>query len=268
MKSTLRVLAIFVLGLCLASSTARAQTRPSSDEMKLFNLLNQERERAGLQRLQWDYHLAESARFHAQQMVQHRELSHMLPGEPDMGERIAATGIRFDAIAENVAYAPTVESAHQGLMNSPPHRTNIMNPQYDAVGVAVISSGRELYVAQNFAHALPPYTETQFRNTMLLAFNQARRSKGLGEMKVVFDEHLQQAACSGQPDPHSLIAELPGAANVDVFTASSPVNLPDHMHLSATDSRLHRMNVGVCFKPGREQGYASFTVVAAFFHGD
>ncbi|HJX85536.1 MAG TPA: CAP domain-containing protein, partial [Candidatus Angelobacter sp.] len=193
------------------------------------------------------------------------QLSHLLPGEMDMGERVAATGLRFDAVAENVAYAPTVESAHQGLMNSPPHRTNIMNPQYDAVGMAVIFSGRELYVAQNFAHALPAFTETQFRDTMLLAFNQARRSKGLDEMKVVFDQRLQQAACSTQPDPKSLISELPGAANVDVFTSPSPIKLPEHMQLSAADSKLHRMNVGVCFKSEKEHGFASFTVVAAFF---
>ncbi len=153
-------------------------------------------------------------------------------------------------------------------MNSPPHRANILNAQYNAVGLAVISSGHELYVAQNFAHALPAFTETQFRDTMLLAFNQARRSKGLDEMKVVFDARLQQAACSPQPDPDALIAEFPGAVTLDVFTAASPVRLPAHMQLAAADPRLHRMNVGVCFKPGKEHGYASFTVVAAFFRTD
>lgn len=263
-----RVLVIGLLGPALLSITARAQAGPSGDERQLFNLLNQERARAGLQRLQWDPRLAESARYHAQRMAQQRQLSHLLPGEPDMGERVAATGIRFDAVAENVAYAPTVESAHQGLMNSPPHRANILNPQYDAVGVAVVSSGRQLYVAQNFAHALPAFTEGQFRNTMLLAFNQARRSKGLDEMKVVFDTHLHQAACSTQPDPNALLAETPGAITMDVYTAASPVQLPAHMQQSATDSRLQRMNVGVCLKSGKEGGFASFTVIAAFFRSD
>src|SRR5258708_22626222 len=262
------VLATFLIGLGLFSGAARAQAAPSADDMKLFNLMNQERERAGLARLQWDFRLAESARYHAQRMAQQRQLSHLLPGEPDMDERVAARGRRFDAVAENVAYAPTVESAHLGLMNSRPHRANILNPQYDAVGVAVISSGRELYVAQNFAHALPAFTETQFRNTMLLAFNQARRSRGLDEMKVGFDAHLQQAACSAQPDPNELLYENPSAVTVDVFTAASPVKLPQHMQQSAADYKLHRMNVGVCFKPGKERGYASFTVVAAFFRAD
>ena len=188
------VLTTALLGLGLLSGAARAQATSSADEVKLVNLLNQERERAGLHPLQWDARLAEAARYHAQRMAQSRQLSHLLPGEPDMGERVAATGIRFDAVAENVAYAPSVEIAHQGLMNSPPHRANILNSQYDAVGVAVVSSGRVLFVAQNFAHVLPAFTETQFRDTMLLAFNQARRSKGLDQIKVVFDTHLQQAA--------------------------------------------------------------------------
>jgi uncharacterized protein YkwD len=261
------VLAAALLGLGLLSGAARAQASPSADEMKLFSLLNQERERAGLQPLHWDAHLAEAARFHAQRMAQSRQLSHLLPGEPDMGERVAATGLRFDAVAENVAYAPSIETAHQGLMNSPPHRANILNSQYNAGGLAVVASGRTLFVAQNFAHTLPAFTETQFRDTMLLAFNQARRSKGLDQMKVVFDQHLQQAACSAQPDANALISQTPGAVTLDVYTTASPITLPAHMQQSAVDSRLHRMNVGVCFKPG-DRGYASFTVVTAFFRTD
>src|SRR5260370_14145042 len=125
------VLAPFLLGLGLLSGAACAQGTPSADDMKLFALLNQERERAGLARLQWDPRLAESARYHAQRMVQHRQLAHLFPGELDMGERVAATGIRFDAVAENVAYAPRVQDPHQRVMHSPPHRANISHSTYN-----------------------------------------------------------------------------------------------------------------------------------------
>ena len=44
-----------------AAGVVHAQTSPSQDERKLFHLLNQERQNAGLPKLQWDNHLAKSA---------------------------------------------------------------------------------------------------------------------------------------------------------------------------------------------------------------
>src|SRR2546421_3751376 len=148
-------------------SIASAQVGVSVDDLKLFQLLNQERTKAGLPKFQWDYHLAEAARAHAQLLAQRQVLSHQFSGEPVLGERIGATGTRFNAAAENVAEAPTVEELHSGLMNSPPHRANILNGKYNAIGLAIVSPNDQLYVAQDFAHVLPSYSEPQFRDALL-----------------------------------------------------------------------------------------------------
>ena len=52
-------------------------------------------------------------------------------------ELVQKVRLRFDAVAENVADAESPDETHQALMNSPPHRENILNPQYRLTGIAV-----------------------------------------------------------------------------------------------------------------------------------
>jgi len=47
-------------------------------------------------------------------------------------------GITYRYAAENLALHPSVESAHQGLMNSPGHRANILNPNLTEIGIGII----------------------------------------------------------------------------------------------------------------------------------
>jgi uncharacterized protein YkwD len=42
---------------------------------------------------------------------------------------------------ENLAYAPSVAIAHEGLMNSPGHRENILRASFNKLGVGVIDAG-------------------------------------------------------------------------------------------------------------------------------
>src|SRR5215471_17132190 len=104
----MRIRALVVHLAFLWSSVVFAQVGLSSDEQKLFNLLNQERIKAGLPRLEWDYHVAEAARKHTQLQASQKTLSHRFLGEPALGDRIGATGLRFDVAAENVALGETI----------------------------------------------------------------------------------------------------------------------------------------------------------------
>src|SRR5260370_24335776 len=250
-----------------ATRVARAQTSPSQDERKLFHLLNQERQKAGLPKLQWDNHLAKSAGGHALLLAEHQGLSHQFSGEPQLAERIGATGLRFTVSAENVASAQTVEDAHKGLMNSPPHRANILSPEFNAVGLAVIPRAGAVYVAQNFVYVLPVYSEAQFRRALLEAFRNARQEKGVSSISWRPDTQLHHAACSDNPDARKLLRKLNGATDLLVFTSSKPEKLPSVMQKTAANPALRRGSVEVCFKPGPVPGYGSFQVVAAFYSG-
>ena len=242
-----------------------AQVGISRDQLKLCTLRNQERTKAGLPGLEWNYHLAESAQAHTQLLAREGMLSHQFPREPYLGERLGKTGLRFNIGAENVAEGETVEKIHEGLMSSPQHRANILSPKYNAVGVAVIPKGDELYVTEDFASILPSYSELQFREAIAAAFNKQRQANGIAEIVVHADRHLHDVACSDEDDAQQIIHDLPAALNLLVFTTSMPEKLPSGMQKTAANRSLHRMDIGACFRPGKEHGYGSFRVIVAFY---
>ncbi|HYX53245.1 MAG TPA: CAP domain-containing protein, partial [Candidatus Limnocylindrales bacterium] len=128
----------------LLTAGASAAGPVSSPDRTLFELVNQARRRAGLNPLAWDDRLAEAALRHSQQLASHKSLSHQFRGEPELAARASAVGARFSSVGENVAYAPTVSRAHDGLMHSPPHRANILHPEFTAIGIAIVPRGDEL----------------------------------------------------------------------------------------------------------------------------
>ena len=66
---------------------------------------------------------------------------------PDAGWRRG-----FAGGGENLALAPTVQIAHDGLMNSPGHRANILNPRFQRIGIGVADGGMHgKMFTQNFA---------------------------------------------------------------------------------------------------------------------
>jgi uncharacterized protein YkwD len=259
LKNTLLALVL----VCLKS--AFAQVGLSPDELKLFNLLNHERVKAGVPEFQWNYQLAESARAHTKLMAGWKELSHRFSDEAALGDRVGATGLRFDVAAENVGAAPSVEDIHSGFMNSPQHRANILSPRYSAVGLAVISRDGELYVTEDFAHTLPSYSEEQFRAATIAAFNKARRENGIPSVSSNASPRLHELACSESEDAKGMLHDFPDALTLVIFTSPDPDKLPSSMEKAAADRSLHRLDIGVCFKPGKEHGYGSFRIVGAFY---
>ncbi|HMC31929.1 MAG TPA: CAP domain-containing protein [Candidatus Angelobacter sp.] len=241
---------------------ARAQ---SPAEKQLFDLVNREREKAKVSKLEWNDNLARAALAHSKLLDEHQDLSHQFAGEPSLQERVGATGVRFNSVAENVAEAPEVEVAHKGLMQSPGHRANILNRDYNAIGIAIVQHGSQLFVTQDFAHVLNSYTEKQFRDAVVSDFNQARRAKRLPAVSVVTDAQLRRAACAQDMNTDKMIQNLPGAARLFVFSLSEPGSLPDDLRKAVSDTTLQRMNIGVCLQTGGKTGFSKFWVVAAFY---
>lgn len=249
-----------VLILCTAAASAQ-----SPMEKQLFDLVNRERARAGRSTLEWNDDLARAALKHSQLLAAHQELSHQFPGEALLQERVGATGARFNSVAENVAEAPDVSTAHNGLMHSPGHRENILNPDYNAIGISIVQRGQELYITQDFAHVLANYTEKQFQDALITSFNKARRASHLQPLDVVSDARLRKAACAHDTDTDKMIKGLSGVARLLVFTMSGPGPLPDDMRKAAVDRTIQKMSIGVCLQTGGSNGFSKFWVVAAFY---
>jgi uncharacterized protein YkwD len=238
----------------------------SQRERQLFDMVNHEREKNGLNRLEWNDRLAQAALAHSKLLAENRDLSHQFPGEANMQERVGGTGLRFNSVAENVAAAPDVVTAHNGLMKSPGHRANILHQDYNAIGISIVEHDHELFFTQDFAHTLVSYTEKQFQQATVSAFNQARHARGLPPVDIVIDPRLRRSACAQDMNTEKLIQNIPGATGILVFSQSEPGALPDDLRKFTADRTLARMNVGVCLQTGGKTGFSKFWVVAAFFH--
>ncbi len=109
-------------------------------ESSMIDLVNKERIKNELPPLSFDPELREVARGHSGDMFKKGYFAHISPDGNDLGDRAKAGGVDFLVIGENLAFAPTLELAHNGLMNSPGHRANILSPDYNKIGVGAALS--------------------------------------------------------------------------------------------------------------------------------
>ena len=129
-----------------------AEALPMPDlEAQMLQLVNQERVQAGFEPLAPDPELTEVARRHSADMFGRGYFAHVTPEGRGPFDRINAAGITYRTAGENLALAPTLPLAHTGLMNSPSHRDNILQPDFGRVGIGILDGGvRGLMVTQNF----------------------------------------------------------------------------------------------------------------------
>jgi uncharacterized protein YkwD len=110
-------------------------------EERMLLLLNGERTSRGLRPLAMDNRLRDVARAHSAEMLRLGYFSHDSPVSGSPADRLRRAGLTLLFAGENLAYAPTVDVAHQGLMASPGHRANILEPGYSRVGIGVQNAG-------------------------------------------------------------------------------------------------------------------------------
>lgn len=110
-------------------------------ESDMIILINEDRKKVGLKPLKTDPLLRNVARAYAMQMLREGFFSHTTPEGQTPYDRLINANVNYDVAGENLALAPTVEIAHQGLMNSVTHRDNILDDQYTSIGVGVIDAG-------------------------------------------------------------------------------------------------------------------------------
>jgi uncharacterized protein YkwD len=117
----------------------------------MLEMLNAERTRRGLRPLHPDPALTQVARAHSRDMLARGYFSHTSPDHADPFDRLRLAHVAFLTAGENLALAPDLQTAHDGLMNSPGHRANILRPQFGRVGIGVLDAGRHgLMVTQDF----------------------------------------------------------------------------------------------------------------------
>jgi hypothetical protein len=138
--------------------------------VRLVALMNAQREAAGLAPLKIETHLNASAQSHSDWMADTGTLSHTGAGGSSVLDRVEDTGMPLVGdwrVTENVAFTTTtgaldggeIRAMHDGLMDSPGHRANILDPEVSYVGVGLsigeIQAGGDdreaVFLTQNFA---------------------------------------------------------------------------------------------------------------------
>jgi uncharacterized protein YkwD len=110
-------------------------------EERMLELINRERLAAGVPPVVIDRELTEVARLHSRDMWERGFFAHNNPDGESPFDRMREGRISFLIAGENIALAPALGLAHRGLMNSPGHRENILDPRFGRVGIGVIDGG-------------------------------------------------------------------------------------------------------------------------------
>ncbi len=257
---------VFTL-LVLASAAFAKPTPDIAGARRLLELVDLDRTSKGRAPLAWDDRLADAAMKHAELMADKGMLSHQFSGEPSLPLRLAETSVRLDRSGENVAYDTSVEQAHVGLMNSPPHRANILNPDFNAIGIAIVRKGEYLYVVEDFAHRLPELQVSEVEQQVAAGFNRMRRETGQRPVQQTQVEGLRKAACSmaSKDEIDARGIQVPSARHILTFTMSDTDRLPSSLHALAANPDLGSFAVGICFQRSPTYPSGVYWSIMAFF---
>lgn len=124
----------------LPFKTSGFKERPDL-EAKMLVLVNEERRKVGLQPLAADNELRKVALAHSADMFRRGYFAHLTPEGKDPFDRMREAHVRFYLAGENLALAQTLAIAHEGLMNSPGHRANILRTGFGRVGIGILDGG-------------------------------------------------------------------------------------------------------------------------------
>jgi len=116
----------------------------------MAEMVNVEREARGLEPLELNPALSETARRHSQKMLDRGEVSHEVDGSP-MQERIRNVVPNACRFGENITKHYTIEYALSDLMGSEGHRANLLDPEFTGIGIGIVrDKDGVLYITQDF----------------------------------------------------------------------------------------------------------------------
>jgi uncharacterized protein YkwD len=271
MRSALRI-ALPVLAVCavlLAPASASAQPQSNTggqnaaganlqaEAEQLLAMANRARSIAGLGQLQWDAGLARAALYHCRWMVREGPIAHRYDGELDLQERAANSGARFGTIEENVAIGSTPAVIHQAWMNSPGHRANLLSPEVDRVGIAVIASRGVLYAVQDFARDVPSLTAEQVEARVA----ELVRVSGIA---IEFDPTTARAACATTSGfPKNAAGVEPRF--IDRWQDPTLDKLPQQLADKLSSGNYRSAAIGSCPAGAVQGGFTSYRVAVLLY---
>jgi uncharacterized protein YkwD len=237
------------------SEQSRLEMEPGTAQ--LMALANEARAATGAAPLRWDNALAEAARKHCLRMAVEGPIAHRYPGELDLSERAGFAGVHFDLVEENVATGPTPLVIHDEWMHSTGHRENMLNPEVDRVGIAVIASKGVLYATADYAHGVQALSQTEIEERVAGLI----RSSGVS---IGGNAPLARSACtmengvprsSGPVQPHFVMR----------WQDSDLSHLPKELTDRLVSGQYREASVGSCDPAGVDGTFTSYRVAVLLY---
>ena len=124
------------------NGTPEHDTNVSQFEIKVLELVNNERAKNGLSALTLDSALSNVARNHSADMAKNNYFSHTnLKGQSPF-DRLKSAGISYSYAGENIAAGQTTpEAVVNAWMNSEGHRKNILSKNFKKIGIGYYQGG-------------------------------------------------------------------------------------------------------------------------------
>ena len=125
--------------------------------LTMFTLVNQARRSAGLSELWYSARVHEVCEMRTQELTSY--YSHTRPDGRKFSTAFKDVGVSYKLCGENIAYGrnmfSTPEEVFKAWMDSPSHRENILNPDFECVafGLSILKVGNDTYYywSQEFA---------------------------------------------------------------------------------------------------------------------
>ncbi|MCX6727176.1 MAG: CAP domain-containing protein, partial [Candidatus Shapirobacteria bacterium] len=170
-QSFLKLITIVKPGVLGYSSEITAQ--------KVYDLTNDERQKAGLPILHYNPVLSESATAKGQDMFASNYWAHNSPSGKTPWDFFRSAGYQYSVAGENLAkdFYDT-NSVMKAWMNSPTHKANIINSKYQEIGIGVVNGTlngvKTTLVVQHFGTPL---------NTAVVSLNTPEEKNYLAEVQ-------------------------------------------------------------------------------------
>lgn len=244
-------------------------------ELHVVDLVNAEREQAGLNPVHVEVHLNAAAQDHSDWMAEEQAISHagengssptdrvedadfpLAGGSWNLTENVAYTGLRGPATEADV------DRLHSALMESPSHQANILDPDVAYVGIGLSLGSVEgqggtqdaLFMTQNFANTTQPVLvqETVDGQTVMTQYIDGEPVPGTSqpaadadELPAVGDDPSDDEGTGDEADTDQ---EDQGASGGACFVATAAYG--DRMHPDVVTLRRYRDRVLVKYPTGR-----------------
>ena len=140
----------------IVSSNRDSRGSLSNDERQIHFLINSERRKKSLGDLYWDEDLAQMARAFSRQMARESFFDHYDRNGNSVVERARQSKINgWSKIGENLFFCEGYNNfdalAVRGWMNSPEHRRNVLDRQFNTTGIGIAQTrDGQIYITQVF----------------------------------------------------------------------------------------------------------------------